>query len=220
MQRKISCHVIVLVLLITLLCKTGGGGQSLCVPLFDEVLENNKLPQGNYMLLRSHEKVTQVLVVRGRSMVLYVDEDNTRDGVIAARAYSPGMTGVSQKSMSQGAFTRVVEELIVHGQKDEGGGPGYKGILAYVRLAARNRTHFSHKGYFYTVREMGGTKPRLVSVMKMDCIFHSLHIKNILGGNRGIVFPIFIKDSRDSNIKALIKRYGLEFYRISLGAGD
>ncbi len=184
-------------------------------PLLNSKVQENSLPFGEYSLVRSYRKVTQLLVSVNTKIILYTDRDNQRDSEIFVSAYSRIEEVILKvPTIQQHDFNLTVEKMI---RKGNSGGtltimfPGGEKFIEAVNKGAKPDK--ADGEYFIYLKENGSA----VSLMSINLIWKKLTIRNTINEDKipSTFYSIYIDECYDRNIKKILREYAAAIKRSS-----
>ncbi|MCP4136289.1 MAG: hypothetical protein GY754_35290 [bacterium] len=192
-------------------------------PLFNYSVIKNNLPYGNYWLLRSSGKVTQVLISKKwKHLTLYTDRDNTKASPIFVSAYIRGPAAphrhIKGKQIRQDDFNLLVEEILEKGDKHETSTFRYPGLHDFLAAAKKKLVPVSKEGTAYLITLPANSR---MSRSKLAIDWRTLSFSTRSYFNRdshiyaeNVQYPIYIEETRDPTVIRLIKSYSARLYRL------
>ncbi len=193
-------------------CFAVPGNTYLGTPLFDYDVEKNRLPHGDYSIVRSYRKTTQLLVSRNYWMVvLYTDRENYRDSHITSVTWSRlSLAPPRRGTMEQAVFSSTVTALLEEGR--ETGDGNFPGLEEFLKAGKEGGVLVKNGSTYRCERadEEGA------AVMEMDFLRGDLSIRKKIPGNgqragKVVRYPVYVRETRDREIRRLINRYNLRF---------
>ena len=220
MRRKLKIANKVLLLL---LCAVPGLPQltgDTDTMLFNYTVQNNKLPFGEYIMVRSFRGITQLLISEDMNkLYLYTDRDNTRPGHIIASGFSRIDSIILQApEMDQFLFDSLVGQAITHG--DPRGVstmpyPGLGRVLAMLRAGRAQIVRDNGESLIH-IKSIKGMKN---FVLKYDVPWNRLTLRYDTAGTENVplVWQVYINESTDRRIKPLLRKFSADAGKISAG---
>lgn len=176
-------------------------------PLFCSKVEENKLPYGEYSLIRSYKNITQLVVSANSKIILYTDRDNQKDSEIFVTAFSRfEEVHLSVPSLQQHEFDLAVEKLIRKGDNSSSATIPFPGGDKFIEEIIKGvKPEKDYGEYFIYIKD--DSKP--VSLMSINLLWKKLTLRNILDENKipSTFYSIYIDECYDKNIKKIIKEY-------------
>ncbi|HNX23280.1 MAG TPA: hypothetical protein PKG60_04490 [Spirochaetota bacterium] len=200
--------VITIIILLAALCiKAADLRDYRDTPLLSSKVEENKLPFGEYSLIRSYRNVTQLLLSVNTKIILYTDRDNQKDSEIFVSAYSRvEEVHLNVPAMQQHEFNVKIEKLIRNGDTNNTSTipfPGGDKFIENIKSAVKPEK--SDGEYFIYLKE----KNSPVSLMTINMFWKKLTLRNMLNEDRvpSTFYSIYIDECYDKNIKKIIREY-------------
>ncbi|MFC1671379.1 hypothetical protein ACFL20_13380 [Spirochaetota bacterium] len=212
-QKKI----LFIIVFLSLFCFVGRGKLNtqphLRKNLFYYSAGRNNVPAGNYRLIRSNGKVTQVLELRYSGIIIvYTDLDNSQKGRIKVSAYDRvKCRTIEFKKIRQYELNGIVENILLKGNTKINASHKYAGLESYLEKAKDNRASLTKIGSTFHLSIMKNKE--VASKMTIDFIRRNLIIRNKFTDE--ITYPVIIKETGDPLIYGIIKKYAYEFYRMA-----
>lgn len=191
-------------------------------PLFDFNAGKNRLPFGEYRLLRSQGRTTQVMISeRWHTLILYTDRDNRVDSDIFSSSYSRfSLTPVEHRELGQVEFDRLVETILRSGDRRAGTTCPYPGLEELVGAAAGGAP-VTKEGMRYIVESAERDRSKRVwmgiDVRELNCRIQFLY--GIASPAGEILHPVSVIDSEDRRILRVLREYVGRLYAIAGGGG-
>ncbi len=174
-------------------------------PLFDYTVQNNSLPYGDYILIRSFRNITQVIISKDYSIItLYTDRDNTKTGDIHCSSFSRLDSRILKPGkVDQWQFNHLVETCLLAGDLRPYSSLPYAGPEKLLSLPAGDLEK-TNKYHDYSLKYRG-KKFRWIDI----------HINGAAKNytSRGYegekntpakYYSIYIEETHDMNIKSII----------------
>ncbi|NLV66369.1 MAG: hypothetical protein GXY14_01720 [Spirochaetes bacterium] len=185
--------------------------------LFDYTVQNNKLPFGEYIMVRSFRGITQLLISTDvNKLYLYTDRDNTRPGHIVSSGFSRIDSIILQPpETDQFLFDSLVGQAITHGDPRRISTMPYPGlgrVLALLR-SGDVRVVNDDSESLIIIKGAGGIAP---FVLKYDAPWNKLTLRYDTSGPEymPLIWQIYINESTDRNIKPLLRKFSADARRI------
>ena len=176
-------------------------------PLFCSKVEENKLPYGEYALIRSYKNITQLLVSVNTKIILYTDRDNQKNSEIFVTAFSRiEEIHITVPVLQQHEFNLAVEKLIRKGDNGNSATIPFPGGEKFIEEIKKGVIPEKNEGeYFIYIKE----NSRPVSLMTINLFWKKLTLRNILDENKipSTFYSIYIDECYDKNIKRIIREY-------------
>ena len=188
--------------------------------LFDYTVQNNKLPSGEYIMVRSFRRITQLLISTDvNKLYLYTDRDNTRPGHIVASGFSQLESVILQPpEMDQFLFDSMVGQAITHGDPREISTMRYPGLGRVLALLRSGEVKIVNDDSESLIRIKGisGLDP---FVLKYDAPWNKLSLRYDTTGPEymSLYWQIYINESSDRNIRPLLRKFSADARRIKRG---
>lgn len=188
--------------------------------LFDYTVQNNKLPFGEYIMVRSFRQITQLLISTDvNRLYLYTDRNNTKNGHIVSSGFSQIDSVILQApEMDQFLFDSLVGQAITHGDPREISTMRYPGLGRVLALLRSGDVRVVNDDSESLIRIKGitGMDP---FVLKYDAPWNKLTLRyDISGGqNLPLLWQIYINESRDRNIMGLLRKFSADARKITAG---
>ena len=171
--------------------------------MFDHRAEGNRLPYGDYVMIRSFREITQIIIRRDTyKTFVYTDRNNMLEGNITASAFSDFDMTVSYPAVpSQEEFNRMLAGYLEHGYSANGMNV-FSGLGSFIdRLRSGNYTleKFSDE---YTIRftDNGGEKEIII-----DPRWKKLVVRTLKGGTEAaLCASVNVDQTQDRNIRRVI----------------
>jgi len=179
-------------------------------PLLRYRVQENKLPYGDYVLIRSYRNVTQLLISKDHNiLLLYTDRDNRKENEIKATGFSRVDSVILNiPPLSQVEFNHIVETFLIEGDTREFStrqNSALKYFIENINEAGMQYTKEDTEHRLRLVDENGET----VSAMNFDPFWKSLSIRSAKNdkGETNLYHEVLIKETWDKNIKKIIRQY-------------
>ncbi len=176
-------------------------------PLFCSKVEENKLPYGEYSLIRSYKNITQLLVSMNKTIILYTDRDNQKNSEIFVTAFSRiEEVHLTVPALHQHEFNLAVEKLIRKGDNSSTATIPFPGGEKFIEEIKKGVIPEKDEGeYFIYLKE----NSRPVSLMTINLLWKKLTLRNMFNENKipSALYSIYIDECYDKNIKRIIREY-------------
>lgn len=188
--------------------------------LFDYTVQKNRLPFGEYIMVRSFRGITQLLISTDvNRLYLYTDRDNTSPGHIISSGFSQVDSVIlTAPEMDQFLFDGLVGQAITHGDPREISTMRYPGLGRVLAMLASGdaRIENEESEFLIRIKSVDGMKP---FVLKYDAPWNklSLHYDTTGPGNPPLVWQVYINESTDRNIKPLLRKFSADARKITTG---
>ena len=203
MKRKLTY-----ILLITTLCIEAFSLEFYNdTPLLNPRVQENKLPWGEYILVRSYKKTTQLLKSDNAKIYLFTDRDNMKDSEIFVSAYSRfGDIILEASALSQHEFNTTVEKAIRYGDRSVSSTIPFYGCERFMEEINKGIKPKKDDGNYFIYIKTGD---KSTDLMTINAFWKKLSLRNLLSGEK---FPagfynVYIDESYDKNIKKIIREY-------------
>ena len=186
--------------------------------LFDYTVQKNKLPFGEYILIRSFRGITQILISTDvNKLYLYTDRDNTKSGYIVSSGFSQIDSVILEApEMDQFLFDNLVGQAITQGDPREISTMRYPGlgrVLALLRSGDVKITNDESESLI-RIKGIRGMDP---FVLKYDAPWNKLTLRYDTSGPEylPLYWQIYINESTDRNIKPLLRKFSADVRKIT-----
>jgi hypothetical protein len=176
-------------------------------PLLNPRVQENKLPWGEYILVRSYKKTTQLLKSDNAKIYLFTDRDNMKDSEIFVSAYSRfGDIILEASALSQHEFNTTVEKAIRYGDSSASSTIPFHGCERFMEEIDKGIKPKKDDGNYFIYIKTGD---KSTDLMTINTFWKKLSLRNLLSGEK---FPagfynVYIDESYDKNIKKIILEY-------------
>lgn len=179
-------------------------------PLFDYRAEGNRLPLGDYVMIRSFRETTQIIISRNHCQVtIYTDRNNLREGDIAATSWSGLDMVVSHPEIpTQLEFDRMLRDYALNGLS-AGDKVMFRGVSYYLdKIGSANTTIDRYaEEYVMRIDEEGA-----LTEITVDARWKKLVIKKLRGDPEASRCPsVYIDQTLDKTLRRIITGFA---YRI------
>lgn len=175
-------------------------------PLFDYRAEGNKLPWGDYVMIRSFRETTQIIICRNYyHYTVYTDRNNLQEGYITASGYTElGQIITTPPVPSQQEFNTMLRDYIINGVSSEDGVIFY-GVKYFMDKIASDKTIIDRYSEEYIMRiEEEETQTEIT----VDARWKKLVIKRIKGETEASRCPsVYIDQTLDKTLKRVITEF-------------
>jgi len=176
-------------------------------PLLNPRVQDNKLPWGEYILVRSYRNTTQLLVSDKFKIYLYTDRDNMKDSEIFVSAYSRFEDIILETpSLTQHEFNVRVERAIRHGDKNKSSTIPFHGCERFMEEINNGvKPKLGDGEYFIYIKD--GNKS--TSLMSINLFWKKLTLRNLLSSENipAGFYNVYVEDCYDKNIKRILREY-------------
>jgi len=198
----------IIIILLGSVCVQGAGLKDYRdTPLLCPKVEENRLPSGEYSLIRSYRNITQLLVSTDRKIILYTDRDNQKDSEIFVSAYSRiENIHLNLPALQQHEFDVAVDKLIRRGDSSRSSTIHFPGGDKFIEDIKKGTKPMKDDGeYFIYLKE--NSIP--VSLMTISLLMKKFTLRNLLDENKipSAFYSIYIDECYDKNIKKIIIEY-------------
>jgi hypothetical protein len=174
-------------------------------PLLNAKVQENKLPFGEYSLVRSYRNVTQLLISVNTKIILYTDRDNQKDSEIFVTAYSRlEEVKLNVPTIQQHEFNLTVEKLIRKGDSSSTSTIPFPGAEKFLEGIAKDVKPVKDEGEFFIYLNDNN---RPSSLMTINLMWKKLTIRNILNEHKvpSTFYSIYTDECYDKNIKKILR---------------
>jgi len=222
---KIMVRIRLIILLLPLMLLLSAPGNSALTGdtdtmLFDYTVQRNKLPFGEYIMVRSFRGITQLLISTDvNKLYLYTDRDNTKPGYIVSSGFSQIDSVILEApEMDQFLFDSLVGQAITQGDPREISTMRYPGlgkVLALLRSGDVQIVNDDSESLIH-IKGIRGMDP---FVLKYDAPWNKLTLRYDTSGPEylPLYWQIFINESTDRNIKPLLRKFSADARKYSVG---
>lgn len=177
-------------------------------PIFDYTVQNNDLPYGEYVLIRSWRNVTQLLISKNHNtLLLYTDRGNIRDDKIRGTGFSRVDSVILDiPPLSRTEFSHIIESFIIRGDSREFSTREYKGLDYFINNVSQNFILYSKEDTEHKLLLLNNEK-KITASVNFDPFWKSLSIRGENIGADANLHHILIQNSYDKNIKKIIRKY-------------
>lgn len=178
------------------------------IMLFDYAVQNNDLPYGEYMMVRSYRNVTQLLVSTDvNTLYLYTDRDNCSYGDIHATGYSRlDSIIITPPPMEEVEFDRTIQSLLIHGDMREASSMRYPGLNAVLELIKSGIVKINRSEYDSVIQT--GRIPGMESyVLSFSFMQNKLTMRYDTASGLRPLYQVYIDECHDDNITGIIKKF-------------
>ena len=194
-------------------------------PLFNYNVIHNKIPYGNYMMIRSTRKVSQIFISKNWSKIfLFTDRNNIKVSPITASAYERlKMRKLNNIKMRQSIFFEKIESILVKGDSHELTNYPFPGLELFHENLKNGKATIKKYGYSYIVTMKNNdstfydTAQLTLDIVRNNCIIMRRGIQKI-DLYDDLKYPIYIVQTYDTRIKKLLRFYSLKFKKYYNGA--
>lgn len=178
------------------------------IPLLDYQVQKNKLPYGNYVLIRSWRNVTQLLVSKDHNiLLLYTDRNNRKDSEITASGFSRVNSVVLNiPSLRQSEFNHMIESFLIKGDSRDFSDRKFNGLDYYITNTGESFIRYFKEDTVHKFRVTNGNG-EIISSVNFDPFWKSLSIRDKSMGADGNLHHILVTNSYDKNIKKILIKY-------------
>jgi hypothetical protein len=177
-------------------------------PLLDYTVQNNNLPYGDYVLIRSWRNVTQLLISKDYNiLLLYTDRNNRKDSAVTANGFSRVNSVILDvPPLRQSEFNHIIETFLVQGDSREFSDRKFKGLDYFITNTGEKFIRYSRENTVHKIRTINDGN-EIVSSVNFDSFWKSLSIRDKSMGADGNLHHILITNSYDKNIKKILIKY-------------
>ena len=211
MKRKL----LVILIIITSLCLEAANLNSYRdTPLLNLRVQENKLPWGEYVIVRSYRNTTQLFISDNAKMYLFTDRDNMKDSEIFVSAYSRFEDIILNKSaLSQHEFNTIVEKVIRYGDNDVSSTIPFHGCERFMEeLNNGVKPKIDDGEYFIYIKDQN----KSTSLMTINLFWKKLTLRNLLSSEEipAGFYSVYVDECYDKNIKRILREYSGKIKRI------
>jgi hypothetical protein len=175
-------------------------------PLFDYRAEGNKLPWGDYVMIRSFRETTQIIICRNYyHYTVYTDRNTLKEGEITASGYTElGQAITSPPVPTQLEFDTMLRDYILNGVSS-GDGVMFYGVKYFMDKIGSDKTVIDRASEEYIMRvEENGT----LTEITIDARWKKLVIKRIKSDTEASGCPpVYIDQTLDKTLKRVITEF-------------
>jgi len=185
-------------------------------PLFDYRAEGNRLPWGDYVMIRSFRETTQILVCRNYYHVtIYTDRNNLREGYITASKYTELGHIISSPGIpTQLEFDTMLREYALNGLS-MGGKILLQGINHYMEKIDAEEASIDMFSNEYLLKIKEGN---IITEITVDARWKKLVIRQVKGKTEVSSCPsVYIDQTLDKTLRRIITEFA---YKIRKTAGS
>ena len=176
-------------------------------PLLNPRVQDNKLPLGEYVIVRSYRKTTQLLVSKNFKIYLYTDRDNMKDSEIFVSAYSRFEDLILESPvMTQHEFNTTIERIIGYGDRSVSSTIPFYGCERFLEeLNAGVKPEKRDGEYFIHIKD--GNKS--TSLMSINLFWKKLTLRNLISSEHipAGFYSVYVYECYDKNIKRILREY-------------
>ena len=176
-------------------------------PLLNPRVQENKLPWGEYVLVRAYRNTTQLLISDNAKIYLFTDRDNMKDSEIFVSAYSRfGDIILETPALSQHEFNIRVESAIRYGDKRESSTIPFHGCERFMEeLNNGVKPKLDDGEYFLYIKD--GNKS--TALMSINLFWKKLTLRNLLSSEDipAGFYSVYVDECYDKNIKRILREY-------------
>jgi len=177
-------------------------------PLLYYTVQNNNLPYGNYVLIRSWRNITQLLISKDHNiLILYTDRENRKDSEIAAAGFSRVDSIILDiPSLRQSEFNHIIESFLIKGDSRLFSDRKFNGLDYFIANTGESFISYHKENTVHKLRALN-ERNEIVSSVNFDPFWKSLSIRDKSMGADGNLHHILITNSYDKNIKKIMVKY-------------
>jgi len=209
MNSSFSSIIIFFLLIFQFILTEGYTRQFDCMrdfPLFDYRAEGNKLPWGDYVMIRSFRETTQIIICRNYyHYTIYTDRNNMQEGYITATGYTElGQMITSPPVPSQQEFDTMLRDYILNGISSDKGDIFY-GVKHFIDRIGKDNTVIDRHSEEYIMKiEENGTTTEIT----VDARWKKLVIKRTRAETEASRCPsVYIDQTLDKTLKRVITEF-------------
>ena len=176
-------------------------------PLLNPRVQENRLPLGEYILVRSYRNTTQLLKSDNMKIYLYTDRDNMKDSEIFVAAYSRfGDIILNAATLTQHEFNTAVEKAIRFGDSSVSSTIPFHGCERFMEALNSGVKPVRNDGTDLIYIKDGN---KSTALMTIDGFWKKLTLQNLLSSEKipAGFYNVNIDESYDKNIKKIIREY-------------
>jgi len=176
------------------------------VPIFDHRAEGNRLPYGDYVMIRSFRDITQIIIRSDTyKTIVYTDHNNMLEGEITATAFSEFDMTVSYPAVpSQEEFNRMLNRYLmeVYSANRMNIFSGMKSFNEKIKNRNYKLENFSDE--FKIKLTDTDTDKEII----LDVRWKKIIVRTVKGGGEAARCPsVYVDQTQDRNIRKIIYNY-------------
>ena len=179
-------------------------------PLFRYRVQENKLPYGNYVFIRSYRNVTQILISKDYNiLLLYTDRNNRKDNKVPGTGFSSVDSVILNiPPLSQGEFDHIIETFLIEGDSREFSTRPNRALKFFTENVNEDYIRYTKEDTEHRLRLLDDNR-EVISAMNFDPFWKSLSIRAAKNsaGELNLYHEVLIRETWDKNIKKIIRRY-------------
>jgi hypothetical protein len=175
-------------------------------PLFDYRAEGNRLPWGDYVMIRSFRETTQIIICRNYyHYTVYTDRNNMKEGDITASGYTElGQIITAPPVPTQHEFDTMLRDYILNGVTSDDRIMFY-GVKYFMDKIGSEKTVIDRVSEEYIMKvDEGDTVTEII----IDARWKKLVIKRTRGETEAARCPsVYIDQTLDKTLKRVITEF-------------
>ena len=179
-------------------------------PLLRYRVQENNLPYGNYVFIRSYRNVTQLLISKDHNiLLLYTDRDNRKDREVPGTGFSRVDSVILNiPPLSQGEFNHIIETFLIEGDTREFSTRQSAALKYFIENVNEANMQYTKEDTEHRLRLLNNEN-EVISAMNFDPFWKSLTIRSAKNdkGETNLYHEVLIKETWDKNIKKIIRQY-------------
>jgi len=176
-------------------------------PLLNSRVQDNKLPWGEYVLVRAYRNTTQLLISNNTKIYLYTDRDNMKDSEIFVSAYSRLEDVIlNRPALTQHEFNIMIEKIIRDGDKSVSSTIPFHGCERFIEEINNGlKPQIDDGEYFIYIKE----RNKSTALMTINLFWKKLTVRNLLSSEEipAGFYSVYIDECYDKNIKRILREY-------------
>ena len=211
MKRKLT---ILLIAAATLYLEAANLNSYMDTPLLNPRVQDNDLPWGEYLLVRSYRNTTQLLISNNSKIYLFTDRDNMKDSEIFVSAYSRFEDIILNISaLPQQEFNIKVERVIRYGDNSVSAAIPFHGCERFMEEINNGAALTKDDGEYFIYIKDGNKSTALLTI---NTFWKKLTLRNLMRSELvpAGFYSVYIDESYDKNIKKIIREYSGKIKKI------
>jgi hypothetical protein len=183
-------------------------------PLLNSRVQENDLPWGEYVIIRSYRNTTQLLISNDTKIYLFTDRDNMKDSEIFISAYSRFEDIILDRAtLTQQEFNIIIERVIRYGYNSISTTIPFPGCERFMEEINNGAEPKKNDGdYLIYIKD----ENKSTALMTINTFWKKLTLRNLLKSEK---FPtgfysVYIDECYDKNIKKIIREYSGKIKKI------
>ena len=181
-------------------------------PLFNYKVHLNHLPYGNFVLIKSFRKTSQILISKdwGR-LFFYTDRNNTKVDDIFVSTYSLYTNTISNdKMIRQDKFDDMLKFYLLTGDKRNITTHKFSGLIYHMEKLKNKNITLKKRGTTYYITSIGDKKN--IESLIIDIRLKRLHIRNeyinqMNPNVKDVIYNVHINETWDKSIISIINSH-------------